>query len=131
MTTMKNLLDETLEVLQKNGKSAADVRWCGSIGFGWFSWDDFVWLANTEYSDGYYSCGVAEDLLVVGEDFWLERHDYDGRRWWEFKRLPQRPENYVKPIALTLEQAEQNDPEDTEHRQWEGTLKALNPKGGN
>lgn len=26
--------------------------------------------------------------MVVGDDWWLERHEYDGSEWWEFKRLP-------------------------------------------
>ena len=31
------------------------------------------------------------DLLIVGDDWWLERHEYDGAEWWEFKTLPCEP----------------------------------------
>ena len=28
---------------------------------------------------------VAEDLVVVGDNWWIERHEYDGNEWWEYK----------------------------------------------
>ena len=31
------------------------------------------------------------DLIVVGKDFWIERHEYDGSELWEFKRMPEEP----------------------------------------
>ena len=30
-------------------------------------------------------------LVVVGKDFWLERNNYDGSEWWEFKQVPVEP----------------------------------------
>jgi len=31
-------------------------------------------------------------LTVAGDDWWLERHGYDGSEWWEFKTLPKKSE---------------------------------------
>ena len=31
---------------------------------------------------------VADDLVVVGDSWWLERHEYDGSEWWEYKEKP-------------------------------------------
>lgn len=29
--------------------------------------------------------------MIVGDDWWMERHEYDGSEWWEFKELPKKP----------------------------------------
>lgn len=31
---------------------------------------------------------VATDLVLVGDDWWIERCEYDGSEWWEFKTIP-------------------------------------------
>ena len=31
---------------------------------------------------------MAEDLVVVGDNWWIERRDYDGSEWWEYKEKP-------------------------------------------
>lgn len=48
---------------------------------------------------------VATDLLVVGDGWWLERHEYDGSEWWEHKALPAKPERHDVPPGLTRRQA--------------------------
>ncbi len=93
---MANLLKETLAILQANGKSPSDVRWVGAhsapykkkIAEG--SWDDFAKLAGFNYDDGYGGNEIESDLIVVGDDWWLERGEYDGSEWWEFKTMPSR-----------------------------------------
>ena len=57
----------------------------------WLSWKEFEALANVEYDESYGAQEVADDLLVVGDDWWLERHEYDGSEWWEFKKIPEVP----------------------------------------
>lgn len=67
---------------------------------------EFQKYSNTRYDDGYGAPEVAEDLLVIGADFWLERHEYDGLEWWEFKQMPEYKDFPFKPItALTVGQA--------------------------
>ena len=87
---MNNLLNETVSVLNQHGKTLFDVVWVGCIDFQ-IPIDQFVECANQEYDDGYGASEVATDLLVVGSDFWLERHEYDGAEWWEYKELPKMP----------------------------------------
>lgn len=105
---MRNLWQETNEKLAENNKSFDDVvAICGN-DFQ-ITKEDFEKYSKTEYDDGYGSPKVAEDLLIIGEDFWLERHEYDGSEWWEFKQMPQYKELPFKPItALTVEQASAN-----------------------
>lgn len=93
---MANLLKQTLEILKNNGKSSDDVRWVGVHAEPYKkkdaegSWDDFAKLANIIYDDGYGGNKIERCLVVVGDDWWLERGEYDGGEWWEFKTLPQR-----------------------------------------
>lgn len=93
----RNLLKETLAVLAKNDKSARDVRWVGSREI-YTTWEQFAEIAEkTHYDAGFGGQEIASDLLVVGCDWWLERHEYDGSEWWEFKSLPPKPAK-ARPI---------------------------------
>lgn len=87
---MKNLIKETVDVLSSHDLSPVDVAWVGSRdGKYALGWEDFVKIfKNFVYDSGLGRQEIAEDLVVVGDDWWLERHDYDGYEWWEFKKLP-------------------------------------------
>lgn len=88
-----NLLQETLDALKENGKTPADVRWVGRESVNAkCSWDDFAKQANFEYYAGYGSAEIPGDLIVAGDDWWLERAEYDGSEWWEFKAVPAEPD---------------------------------------
>ena len=87
---MKNLKEETLNCLRKHGKAEKDVRWVGTKGRE-IQIDVFWKEADREYDDGYGGAEVNELLMVVGDDWWLERHEYDGAEWWEYKERPSRP----------------------------------------
>jgi hypothetical protein len=95
---VENLLAETLETLTRNGKSPADVRWVGSTTDQYSkipthaagSWDEFAALADFKYDDGYGGNEIVSTLVIVGDDWWLERGEYDGSEWWEYKTLPKR-----------------------------------------
>lgn len=88
---MENLLAETLSILHDYGLSKSDVRYV-SIGLFEIPLDIFWETANRDYDDGYGGEEVNLQLKVVGDTWWLERHEYDGSEWWEFKQLPPRPE---------------------------------------
>ena len=97
---MTNFLAETKDVLAASGKVPADVRWVGVLKPSWSkegdgpsagTWDDFECLANFDYDSGYGGNEVASHLVIVGDDWWLERGEYDGSERWEFKTLPQKP----------------------------------------
>lgn len=47
--------------------------------------------------DGYGAQHVPKDLVLVGEDWWIERYEYDGAEWWDFKSIPARKQ-YIKNI---------------------------------
>ena len=96
---MGYLVEETLETLKEHGVSVDDIEWVGSKdGLYAMPWGDF----EKQFKDLIYDCGyggqeIAKDLIVVGTDWWLERHEYDGAEWWEFKKLPEK-KNDAKPF---------------------------------
>ena len=64
---MENLKLETLTDLKMHGKTAEDVRWVGTRGRK-----------------------IPLDVFWEEAD-WLERHEYDGAEWWEYKEHPSQP----------------------------------------
>jgi len=99
-----NLLKETIEVLNHYNLTEKDILWVGCLDF-YVGADEFLKIADVKYDEGFGSPKVAEDLLIVGKDWWLERHEYDGSEWWEFKRFPLKPKRKIKLRALTVGQA--------------------------
>lgn len=99
-----NLLKETKSVLKENGKTIKDIIAVQGNDFG-MSVDNFIRLADTEYNRGYGAQKVAQDLLLIGKDFWLERKEYDGSEWWEYKAFPNILENIIDVDALTVNQS--------------------------
>jgi len=87
-----NLLEETKRVLGENGKTIFDVLWFGTKEAVFDV--DIQRLFSVDYNTGFGRQEIPGELLVVGEDWWLERHEYDGSEWWEFKAMP------VKPAAI-------------------------------
>ena len=86
---MKNLLEETIEVLSKHGLTSADVQWIGtSNGCQLIRWETFAVLANREYYTSFGTQEVRGDLIIVGNTWWLEREEYEGAECWLFKRHP-------------------------------------------
>ena len=83
----RNLLEETRRSL---GGDTDQVQWVGSAdGKLCMSWDEFAEIAKgVEYDSGYGSQKIASDLVVVLQNGWLERHEYDGCEWWEHKHGP-------------------------------------------
>lgn len=107
MTDM-DLYKETIEELREYGKTLDDVVAICGEEFQ-IEKDDFIKLSKTKYDSGFGAQEVAKDLLVIGKDFWLERHEYDGSEWWEFKELPKYVDLPFKKItALTVGQAAKN-----------------------
>lgn len=85
-----NLLEETLNKLKLHNKTINDVLWCGCDSF-YFDWKTFEENANFDYDDGSGSAKIAQNLVIVGKDFWLERKEDEWAEWWEFKEFPKKP----------------------------------------
>ena len=97
-----NLLKETLEFLIEHDLTSEDVCWVGD-GENYCNWNTFAAHASFNYDDSYGCQEINDNLIVVGKDWWLERHDYDGSEWWEFKRLPVKPKSAAPQIKIKAE----------------------------
>jgi len=91
---MRNLLKETTEILSENNKTIEDIVWFGTEEN--FIDGDICSLLDITYDNGYGGQEIASDLILRGEDFWLERHEYDGSEWWEYKEMPEKPKLSIK-----------------------------------
>ena len=100
----KNLYAETEEVLQSVGKTFDDILWLSGNGHE-ISKDDFLRIAKGfDYNNGFGGVEVPGDLMIVGEDWWMERCEYDGSEWWEFKRKPERPSKIKKTLNFDADE---------------------------
>ena len=85
---MTNLWEETTRMLAAHGKTFENVEYVQGSGFG-ITKENFERVAKkSKYYSGFGAPEVADDLVVVGDNWWLERHEYDGSEWWEYKEKP-------------------------------------------
>ena len=99
---MVNLLEETLHALKYNGKTPKDVLWVGDQ-YKKTTWENFEIISNFEYDSGYGCSEIESSLIIVGDTWWLEREDYDGSEWWEFKEHPKCESNRNSLLLSVLE----------------------------
>lgn len=81
------LKDETLKCLKQFKRDPSGVRFV-LFGDHHCTFDEFLKASDFEYDSGYGTVGIIESLKIVGDDWWLERAEYDGSEWWEFKTVP-------------------------------------------
>lgn len=94
------LYNETVLELKQNGKTPKNVLWVGSVVTGFFSWEHFASISQVQYFNGYGAQEVCKDLLVVGSNWWLERAEYDGSEWWEYKTVPIKNSQKIAPRSV-------------------------------
>lgn len=88
---LKNLYRETMSTLNDHQHVPEEILWVGNEKYK-MSWEKFAEFAKDyEYNAGFGGTEVPNDLLIVGRNFWLERHEYDGSEWWEYKEQPKEP----------------------------------------
>ena len=80
---MTNLLVETEETLKSSNKTWNDVHLIADEK-GAYTIEDFKRWANHRYDSGYGIEEVNPCLRIIGDDWWLERSEYDGSEWWTY-----------------------------------------------
>ena len=114
----RNLLEETINIMNENGYSEADVSFCELSDKSWnrkdkkweysyqnFSFETFKKLADFEYNCDFGGENINLSLKIVFNDkSWLERGEYDGSEWWELRKCPSRNVEFVEDnIILTTD----------------------------
>lgn len=97
--TLKN---ETLEIMKENNKSVKDIDFICTVNRDkmpipvYVNIKKFFEEAKDEsYYDGFGgNCANLELKIVFKDGTWLERHEYDGSEWWEYKSTP------IKPVII-------------------------------
>ena len=99
---IKNLLEETRQLLEDNGQSLDDIEAVFGEDFQ-IPVAEFVELAKaTNYDAGYGAPEVATDLIILLKDgSWYSRDEYDGSEWWQHNRRPSPPEEVRHVARLT------------------------------
>lgn len=93
-----NLLEETTNFLRNHGHVLENIKYC--VIDNWFQNsslyavidDDNIsqlkQMLNVNYDNGYGMSEITRKLKLCGKDFWIERAEYDGSEWWEYKTMP-------------------------------------------
>ena len=98
---MINLLKETKKYLADHGKTLDDVKmvivrdWIMPIEL-------FTIQADKEYDNGFGSNKVDLSLMLVGDNWWIERSEYDGAEEWEYKTIPIRNGNETERYDISI-----------------------------
>lgn len=85
---MINFLEETTAILEQHNKSWSDVCFIRTEEVQVKDIENFKKSMDFEYDNGFGSEKIPMDLILVGKNWWIERHEYDGSEWWEYKSLP-------------------------------------------
>lgn len=85
---MSNLWEETIKFLEENGKTFEDVLFIQGEDFKVTKENFEIVAKKTNYDAGFGAQHVATDLVLVGDGWWIERAEYDGSEWREFKTIP-------------------------------------------
>lgn len=116
---MTNLFEETnRKICDIADKTWDDIAWIGvdDETLKWdFDSDSYITVPSCEfdilefresamgieYDEGYGVQEINEHLVIVFDDgSWLERAEYDGSEWWEYKTVPQRPFNHSSGASI-------------------------------
>lgn len=93
---MINFKEELLEALKLHNKTTNDILWVEAVNKEnekiEINLRYFLFSLDFLYDNGYGMVRINTQLKIVGSNWWLEREEYDGSEWWEFKEYPTRPE---------------------------------------
>ena len=86
----QNLLQETIGILKRYNKTLEDIIFVKDDEDSNFkiTTEQLKTILDVNYDDGFGGAEINMHLQLIGKDFWLERHEYDGSEWWEYKDLP-------------------------------------------
>ena len=68
----------------------SSVKICLKKGHTHAEWLTFLKLLDFEYNSGYGSQNLF-GIVWLDNGAWLERGEYDGSEWWEYKEYPTIP----------------------------------------
>lgn len=83
-----NFLDETKQFLSAYDKTLQDIKAIRTNEGNVKDIKKFFKFMDFEYNCDFGMYVIPLDLILIGNDFWLERYEYDGSEEWRFKSYP-------------------------------------------
>ena len=103
-----NLGTETRHVLEEHGKAVSDVKWAVIDGLYKLNPATFFNVADTIfYDEGFGGNEINLRLVIIGDGWRLERREYDGSEWWQYKedidpdKLVEQTDNVLMKMAIS------------------------------
>ena len=101
-----NFLKETRRFLALQGRTPSEVKWVGSQdGVYAVSWEVFESIADFEYYKYQGRYGIARDLVVVGQLWWLSRSEIGGVPVWVHNEQPRKIGDRAFDSLMTVKDA--------------------------
>jgi hypothetical protein len=98
--TIINFYQETINALTQFNKRVEDVKFVTTGTEQCNIYQFFKLIGNFQYDNGFGTHYISLDLKIVGNGWWLERHEYDGSEGWTFKEMPQRIFNAPRELQF-------------------------------
>lgn len=93
-----NALEEIKEVLEENNKTTDNIT-AIRVTLDKGDWDNIKIYTLEDLKDLHYVRGYgAQELrgfILLDDNDWLERLEYDGAEWWEYRRNPHLDDDLV------------------------------------
>lgn len=103
---MQNFYDEIVEKLENYNKSIKDIIWIGTRNYKVNKEKFLEDSKNLKYDDGYGIEVINPRLIIAGNNWYLERWEYDGSEGFRFVSLleePQEEKEYMRNFIIPEE----------------------------
>ena len=93
---MINLYEEILEELELHNKTIEDIEWIGTRKYIINKTKFIEDSKKLKYDNGYGLSVINEDLKIVGNNWYLERWEYDGSEGFRYVSLLTKPKEKME-----------------------------------
>lgn len=100
---MQNFYDEIIDILEDNNKTINDIVWIGTRKYKINKEKFLEDSKNLKYDNGYGISVINDDLIIAGNNWYLERWEYDGSEGFRFVSLleePQEEKEYMRNFII-------------------------------
>ena len=88
--------EETLGELEKHGHKPEEVKYVFNKDF-YCSWGDFYRRATLLYHNHKDWTAFGPTLMIVGDNWWLERYNFSGFEGWSYGEVPSKDKQTYNP----------------------------------
>lgn len=99
-----NLLKETQSYLSAFDKSLDDILWVGTKEYQ-ITVSTFLELADFDYDSSHSAGDIADDLIIVGDGWYIERINYRGETEWNIEKTLTKPKEIREVKSLSASQS--------------------------